>query len=460
MRKKSLRGGSSTKRMLYLLVVLVVVGAPAAALRALCVGHSCDENEDPSSEVPFCSLPADVREPIAAGFEGELHRSPDILSVTEDIVIMGGTAFPEEARAPQWPSLQPISRRVPLAFTGAGIDPEADVPDGTTLDAVAPTLSEVMGLRRPNPQVRSGTAIEGVASGQPVRLVVQVVMKATGSNDLEEAAAAWPNLKELVDEGPGTLNADAGSLPLDPAAVMTTIGTGGLPRQHGIVGTLVRNNEGDVVRAWGPRSPIHIIATLSDDLDEQQNQNALIGLVRTDVSDGGLIGGNWYVDVDKDAIEKESRDPAKSVEGLLDSGFGDDDIPDVIAVALEGSIEDMDERLGQIEDALQQAGDSWALAVTATGGAVLPRDMELSGQEVQRRLEDGWENRPSVIEATTPGGLYLNQEALVDSEITEDDVLKLMATFNPWDDDGRQGEESPLMADVFPAIAVSFERYC
>ena len=445
--------------MLYLLAVLAVIGAPAAALRGFCVGHSCDENEDPSSEVPFCSLPAEVREPIANGFEGDLHRSPDILAVTDATVVSGGTTFPGDQPVPQWPSLQPISRRVPLAFSGAGVDTEATIPTGTTLDAVAPTLAETIDFKRPNPQVRSGSAIEGLASGQPVQLVVQVVMKAVGSKDFEESPNEWPNLKELVDTGPGTMEADAGSLPLDPAAVMTTIGTGGLPRQHGIVGRLVRNNGGEVAIAWGPESPVHIIATLADDLDESRNQDALIGLVQTDISDRGLIGGNWYVDVDKDLIKTEPRDPAAAVRQLLDAGYGEDDVPDVIAVALEGSIEDMDERLGQIEDVLESAAGSWTLTVTSTGEVVNPRDSDLGGRKVQRDLESEIPAAPKVIDAVSPGGLYLDQEALVEADITEDDVLEPLTKYSPLDD-GTGPKEPPIMADVFSAIAVSFERYC
>jgi hypothetical protein len=34
--------------------------------------------------------------------------------------------------------------------------------------------------------------------------------------------------------------------------VEATIGTGGLPSQHGITGALIRNENGNVVRAFGP----------------------------------------------------------------------------------------------------------------------------------------------------------------------------------------------------------------
>ena len=66
--------------------------------------------------------------------------------------------------------------------------------------------------------------------------------------------------------------ATAGSLPLDPTAVETTIGTGGLPSQHGITGTWVRNAQGRLVRAFGPGAPTPVIAALGDDLDQRDGR--------------------------------------------------------------------------------------------------------------------------------------------------------------------------------------------
>lgn len=451
----SVAGASTARRLLTLVTALVIIGAPAAALRALCVGHSCDAEEDPSSEVPFCSLPTELRKPIAAGFESELHRSPDLLAVTKDYVVTGGTGFSPEAPAPRWPSIEPISRRVPLVFTGPGVAAEAKVPDHTTLDAVAPTLADAIGFQRPNPQVRSGRPIEDVVGDGPVRLVVTLALKGVGSRDLEESPEAWPNLRNLMDRYPGTLDADAGSLPLDPTAVMTTLGTGGLPNQHGIVGTLVRNNEGKVVRAWGPGAQLHIIATLADDLDEELGQDPLVGLVRTEVSDGGLVGGDWYVDVDKDDVVTERRNPDDELAAMLNSGYGEDEVPDVIGVALEGSFATMDERIDRIEKVLARKADSWVMAIAGTGSLVDPQESDLSGRRVGDALVSEVSGADEVISAVTPGGLYLDQEALAKTGLTEDDVLAPLASI-----EGPGDRSGALMADAFSAIAVSFARYC
>ena len=83
--------------MIVALSVIALILAPAAILRALCAGHSCDEPDEGGANVPFCSLPEERRSQIVAGFrEG---RSPDVLTVTADA----------------------SSGRVPVVFSGAGI---------------------------------------------------------------------------------------------------------------------------------------------------------------------------------------------------------------------------------------------------------------------------------------------------------------------------------------------------
>lgn len=440
---------TSRNRLLSLVLVVAAIGAPAAVLRGLCLGHSCDEEASASSEVPFCSLPEETRELFAAGFEGELHRSPEILGVTGDTTVVGGTAYGKDDAAPVWPSLDPQSTRVPIAFSGAGVDASAAVAAGTGLDDIAPTIAEMIGFRRPNPQVRSGQPVTGVASGETPRLVIEVALKNVGSDDVEDDLDAWPNLRSLLDSGAGTLDGEVGSIPVEPTASLTTIGTGGLPHQHGMVATLVRDNEGRVVRAWGPRSPVHIIATLADDLDERLDEEPRIALVRTGVADTGLIGGNWYIDVDQDDVVTDRRDPAGEVRRLIRSGYGEDGVPDVIAVALEG--QKADEQLGAIAELAEEA--SATLVVAGSGSVPTPVGETMEAKEVVRLVEQSLSGSEKAVAASGPGGLYLDPKTLVEGEVTEDDVLKAFATLEG--DDG-----SRLMADAFPAIAVSFARYC
>lgn len=433
-------GLAAGRRTLILLLAVAVVGAPAGVLRAFCAGHSCDEPANASSEVPFCSLPAEVRTRIAAGFrEG---RSPDVLAVSHDSVSQR-----VGSRHVWWPTKQivPSKMHVPLAFWGTGVADGVEIPSGAGLDDVAPTVESILGFDRPHPEVRSGTAIDGVASGEPPRLVVELVWVGRGTDDLE-GAGRKPALRAALESG-ATLRADPLSLPLDPAAILTTIGTGGRPAQHGITGEIVRDDAGRLRKAWSPRSPVSVIATLGDDLDEEMRQEPVIGMAAARRAYLGAVGGNWHVDVDQDVFVKTARgDEPRDAAALLRKGFGTDDVPDLAVVAVEGGIEVLDATIRKVTaTARKVSGGSAAFVLTATG-STSPGSVSLDREP----LLDG--EMADLVEATVPGGLFLDQEALAERQVSEDDVLRAVAE--------AKGAYGPLFADVFPAIAVSFGRYC
>lgn len=249
------------RRLVILLIALALIGVPAAALRASCAGASCTSSAAAGTPAPFCALPADLRALITAGtYEG---RSPDALGVAGSTAVTsdigGGVDVP-------WPSEGLAGALdVPLVFIGSGIR-TGELPSTLGLDQIAPTLEPLVGLSRPHPEVRSGTAIPGAArAGRSTPLVVMIVWKSLGMSDIANADTPW---FDRTSARPGSTNgprpgelgiaaglATAGALPLDPTAVESTIGTGGLPSQHGITGTWVRNTQGRLTRAFGPGSP-------------------------------------------------------------------------------------------------------------------------------------------------------------------------------------------------------------
>lgn len=424
------------RRTLILLALVAVAGAPAGVLRAFCAGHSCDEPASASSEVPFCSLPADVRSRVAAGSrEG---RSPDLLAVAASDGLVAGRAWP---RVP-WPSTSAgDATRVPIAFLGEGVDPDAAIPPGTGLDDVAPTVAEILGFDRPHPDVRSGTAVEGVATGTPPRLVVEVVWVGRGAEDVEGTA-----LEAVMASGPSTLDGDTTSLPVDPAAVLTTIGTGGRPAQHGITGTFVRDDEGRLRAAWSRRSPVSVIATLGDDLDEEMRGAPVVGMVGARRSYRGAIGGNWYIDVDRDRfVETRRGREARDALRLLDRSFGADDVPDLAVVVVEGG----PAALEDVWRAVQRRGDtvsrgSAAYVFTATG--------RTGGDRVFDPGSLGGDLAP-LVERAAPGGLFVDQEEIARRRVSEDELLRGLVEM-------RNASGGRVFADAFPAIAVAFGRYC
>lgn len=435
---------AATHRMLVLLAVGGLIALAGGILRIACVGRSCEKPETAASQVPFCGLPGKVRAEVSAGFrEG---RSPNVLAVSRRAEVTGGTAFSPAEPQPPWPSSAGRTEPQPLVFHGTGVT--AGAHDAVvTLDRVAPTLATIIGLEREHPEVRSGTAIEGVASGERPRLAVLVALKtAVDENN------TMPTLQRWSQEG-ASFRATPGSTPLDPAAILTTLGTGGLPKQHGITGTLLRTDTGDLTKAWGRRAPISVIATLADDLDKSTGQRARIGLIGATAADRGLIGGNWYIGNDRDDISLYARPAAAAREAgrLLQTGYGTDDTPDLLAVALAGAPSELDASLAAIAQAADEAsGGSFVIVVAGADAASLEAG-GLTAADVESLVERS--AGADVVEATAPGGLFIDQQVLADEGITEDEILRALSSV-------RNEDGSRVFDDVFTAIAVTFERYC
>ena len=441
------------RRLLVLLLVLAAIGVPAGVLRAACAGKSCPADVA-QARVPFCPLPTELKTKLAAGFRQ--GRSPDVMAVTGNHAVAG------PAGAGPWPSVAAASTvtAVPIAFFGTGIEPAAVVPRGTGLDAIAPTLSDVLGFRRPHPDVRAGTAVAGISNGERPRLVLEVAWKGVGTQELRDDPRSWRSLRSLMERGAATMAGTTGSLPLDPVATLTTIGTGGLPAQHGITGALVRNDRGRVVGAWGPGAPFSVIATLPDDLDQAMDQRPLIGLVASDEADRGIIGGNWYVGHDRDAIVVATGGSAvRAAQQLLAEGFGRDAMPDILAVVLDGSVGSIDRRTQELVAAAERAaGGSVVVAIAGTGGgsgadAGSTNGARIPVSDVVSQVDAGVPGDPNVIAGAVSGGLFLDQSALAKEGISGDAAVQ--ATMAVTAPDGTR-----VFEDAFQGFAVSFGKYC
>jgi len=413
------------RRLTVLLVALALIGIPAVVLRIGCVGNSCRSDAAAvAAPAPFCSLPADVRTLITAGtYAG---RSPDVVGV--------GGSSPVVTDGIPWPSGTPSAQAgsVDLAFLGRSIRPGA-LPAKVSLDQVAPTLASLLGLHRPHPEVRAGTLIPGVVtSGARTPLVVLLVEKGVG------ASGEGPSFRLAPHINTAQGSAHTGSVPDDPVAIESTVGTGGLPSQHGITGALIRNADGKVVRAFGPGSPQPVIATLGDDLDRATRGGTKIGLVATAVGDAGLTGDAWYATGPvRDRTVSGGANPAHAVRGFLSRGWGADEIPDLLAVALDGS----------------QAAD--ATTVSAVLGEVFPSvpdaTVVVTGTGTVPHGNTATVPPPAGSDTVVAGGVFLDRSEGT-TVSAQDVVASLKADTAP---DG-----SPLFADAFASYAVRFGRYC
>src|SRR5919202_1053689 len=114
-------GGYGGRRMVVLVVVLGLIALPAAVLRLYCVGASCHKAPSVTSEVPFCSLPSDVRTLVGNGFRA--GRSADILAVAGSTGVEGGTGWASDAAGVPWARTSTSGTTVPLVFSGTGVSP-------------------------------------------------------------------------------------------------------------------------------------------------------------------------------------------------------------------------------------------------------------------------------------------------------------------------------------------------
>jgi hypothetical protein len=443
------------RRLSTLLLVLAFIGAPAFVLRVFCVGNSCDaESTEAQATVPFCPLPESLRRAIAAGFrEG---RSPDVMAATDGVGTVA-TGFSDRVRV-GWPGIaggsDPTDARVPLVFLGTGVT-VGTLPDGVRLDAIAPTLEAVAGARRPHPDVRTGDAIPGVIAdgASPTPLIVLIAWKGVGTLDLDDAPGAWPFLRRAMRQGTGAADALTGSLPLDPTAILTTIGTGGMPSAHGITGTLVRDDGGAVRRAWSAPGAGSVIATLADDLDAASGQQASVGALLTEAADRGIIGDGWYLDSDDRDRVTRVADPQRAGAALqtmvTSGGFGDDGVTDVLAVVLEGRVREVDSATAEVVEVVRAVVPDATFAIAGTGSLAAREAVDASDVAAAVGASIG----APVVAAAAADGLFLDRGVLVDRALTAQQVA-----------DALRAERGPggvrLFADVYPSFAVAFSRYC
>lgn len=437
------------RRAFALVAIVIALTVPAVALRVLCVGRSCDQEQQADSKVPFCSLPAHTRSLIAAGARD--GRSPDVLAVTQGDVQVFSKGVAGDRVA--WPSIESTGWEAPVVLSGKGVRRGIVYPT-FGLEDIGPTLSQLTGVPIPHPEVRSGRPLRKATTGEAPSLVLLVVVQ--GAEDSEVEAAS----ERLAREG-GSGRASLPSLPHDPAAVMTTIGTGGLPSEHGITGTHVRNEEGKVAAAWSlpslrvPRPgyraapPTSVIATFADDLDEELEQKPKIGLVADTFQARGLVGGDWYVDHDRDDTRiVATGDIVATSRRMMENGYGDDRIPDLIGVVTTGS-DGASDALRIVRTAQKATRGDVAAAITLLPASA-PDEPAVPARRITALLEQ--ELGSDVVEVDTAGGWFLDQDRLASTGITRDEVVRTL--------DQMRIQGRPVFADVFPSLAVAFARFC
>jgi hypothetical protein len=92
------------------------------------------------------------------------------------------------------------------------------------------------------------------------------------------------------------------------------------------------------------------------------------------------------------------------------------------------------------------------IAVAGTGSLAVAKQTSLPADEVVRRIDAEIPGTTNIIEAAGASGLYLDQNALIETELTEDAAIDALQEL-------RAGGE-PVVVDSFASVAVSFAKYC
>jgi hypothetical protein len=186
----------------------------------------------------------------------------------------------------------------------------------------------------------------------------------------------------------------------------------------------------------------------------------MIGLVASDQADRGIVGGNWYIGHDRDAmVVATGGDAVRAARRLLAEGFGRDDVPDILAVVLDGSVATMDRRTHELVAAAERAsGGSVVVAIAGTGSGAGADARSTTGpriraSDVVSQVDDGVPGEPNVVAGVVPGGLFLDQRVLAQEGISGDAAVQaLLKVTAP--------NGARVFEDAFQGFAVSFERYC
>ena len=282
--------------------------------------------------------------------------------------------------------------------------------------------------------------------------MVEIVWAGVGSDAISTTRASRRGRNAGIAERRRrrTLPGTTGSLPLDPAATLTTIGTGGLPFQHGITGDLIRDKRWRAVRARGATSaPTSIIATLPDDRRSRIRRRSGLGSDwsrRIRPTEGSSAARGTWITIATTSCSAGTIPCAPSA-GCSGRGYGVDGTTDILGVVLD--------RVGRgcarrdaIVAAVRSAVPDATFVVTASGRTTRA---DGSGAAVGRTV-DRTIGSP-VVAAVVPGGLFLDQAVMAANDITSDDVVRAMDAMTAPDG-------TPLFADAYPGFAISFSRYC
>jgi arylsulfatase A-like enzyme len=302
-------------------VVIVAAGAAWLARR---------DSDVPSFRAQACALPPEWLHRTKLGYYEPRSGQISLLPKTPAYMASGGQGW---SHSGPWPYLQDV----PLVAYGPGIVPaRGDVERRVTLADLAPTTARLIGFDE-----FSGTGQplhEVVGTRRRPKLVLTIVWDGGGWNTLRQWPDEWPTLKRMMTQGVSYTRATVGSSPSVTPAVHSTMGTGVFPKDHGVTGVSMRDEQGTVVDAFleGESSRFLIAPTVGELWDEANDNKALVGMLGYEPWHLGMIGGgaeraggdrDHAVWLDRETNEwKTNPDHYEIPESVLRTGGLDEDI--------------------------------------------------------------------------------------------------------------------------------------
>lgn len=299
---------------------------------------------------------------------------------------------------------------VPLVVHAPGLVANDEVLKPASMEQVAPTLARWIGVRMP------GDGLPGFrATGTPSVTVV-LVWDGGGWNVLREHPDDWPFLRSLLGDSLVYRNFEIGSSPSVTPPVHATLGTGTLPREHGIPGLRTRRGAEYVDPFLGLDPSGLRVPTLAERLVDQSGGRATAAVLASVNWHLGMIGsargpvvliretGETYtneslytlpVETDAALLEKETRSLDGS-DGETDESWREHDLTDPLVryatPAHVGYQQALLERLVAREElgrdrwgdvlfvnfkSIDDAGHNWGMASAETGETLRATDAAL-----------------------------------------------------------------------------------
>ena len=327
---------SAIKRFACVLVLVLIAACTSDAADAPPV----EEGRGVRSATTDCSEVSTLVERVRRGWYPE--RSPELSFVVSEPHFIGQPERPTHTGP--WDFLV----EVPLVLFGPGfIARHGSVEHPASLVDLAPTTARLIGYegwsRRPGRVLDEAFA---PGSSTP-RLVVTIVWDGAGNNALEAHPGAWTFLRSIAKRGTSFANATVGSTPSNTAPIHATIGTGALPRAHGVVSVMQRTERGNYIDPWAGNEPTVLEApTIGDLYDRDEGNRPHVGVVATVNWHLGMIGHGG-------AFEGGDRDLAVLLDssGNAYGNSADYEVPSLSEAALlEDSKRSLDRTDGAIDE--------------------------------------------------------------------------------------------------------------